>query len=212
MHSRRAVCGAALLSGLAALATATGLTGLAGPAAHAQNAAASPASDELLAAILAAVARRPLNAVPFIERRMSGLASKPLESRGTLTYEPSGRIEKRTTNPIEERVVLTAETIEISGSGGAAPTVIRFATRPELAGYAVALRSVLGGDPKPLRAHFQVRATGTLKKWQLSLLPLDASLKRAIRLVQIGGEDGLVRVIETTELSGETDELTLIVK
>ena len=201
--ARRAFCGWALLC--ATLATC--------PAARAQAPAAAPgpAAGDLLAQVLSAVARQPLVAVPFYERRMSALLNAPLESRGTLTYDAAGNLEKLTTSPIRESLALSADAITLR-SGDAAPQVIRFESRPEMAGYVRGLRAVLAGDHQALRRHFEVRIGGSFNRWELKLAPLDEAMKRAIRQVVVTGEKGMVRVIETTQTGGDLNELTLMRK
>jgi len=199
--SRRALCARVLLG--AALAAV--------PAARAQNQAplSGQAGEDLLAQVLAAVARQPLAAVPFYERRMSAMLAAPLESRGVLTYDAAGNLEKLTTNPIRESLALSADTITMR-SGSAAPQTIRVDARPELAAYVRGLRAVLAGDRAALRRHFDVRIGGSFNRWELRLAPLDDAMKRAVRQIAVSGEKGLVRVIETTQSGGDLNELTLI--
>ena len=95
--------------------------------ARAQNLAplSRPAAAQLLPQVLAAVSRQPFSAVSFVERRLSAMLVMPLESRGTLTRESSGSIEKITTTPIRESVVLTAESMTVRADNGV-PKVVRF--------------------------------------------------------------------------------------
>jgi hypothetical protein len=64
-----------------------GLLACALPPAHAQSQPEAQAgNDERLRRILLAVAARPLDAAPFLERRISPLYASPLELRGTLSF------------------------------------------------------------------------------------------------------------------------------
>ena len=168
-------------------------------------------ADQLLDQVFIAVARQPLAATPFIERRISALSNRPLESGGTLSFEPSGNIEKLTTTPIRESVILSAESISIRGANGVAKTT-RLDAQPELAAYAQGLRAILSGDVKSLRRFFEFKAAGTLNRWEIRLMPVDVGMRRAISQILVSGEKGRVRVIETTETSGDVNELTLIPK
>jgi Outer membrane lipoprotein carrier protein LolA-like len=201
--ARRSLCGWLLSGAVAAVV----------PAARAQTYATLPAqaAEELLARVCAAVARQPLAAVPFYERRMSALLATPLESRGTLAYDTAGNLEKLTTTPIRESLALSSDAITMR-SGDAAPQTIRFEARPEIAGYVRGLRAVLAGDHKALRRHFDARIGGSFNRWELKLSPLDEAVKRAIRQIVVSGEKGLVRVIETSAVGGDVNELTLIQK
>lgn len=170
---------------------------------------ASAQTEDLLTRILAAVAREPLAAMPFFERRLSPMLAKPLESRGTLTYSPNGIFEKVTVAPIREKLIVTAETISVQ-SGDSQPKVIRLETQPALAAYIHGVRAVLAGDAKPLRSFFDAQVSGGFERWELKLLPIDATLKKSVRQVLVRGERGLVRLIETSEVAGDTNELTLV--
>lgn len=185
---------------------------LAGPV-HAQALAPlkGQAAEDLLAQVLPALARQPLVSVPFVERRISALQTMPLESRGTLSYSPGENIEKITTSPIRESVVISADSVSVR-SGNAAPNVIRFDASPNLAAYAGALRAVLAGDGRALRRTFEIRMSGTGNRWEMLLVPLDATLKRGVARIVVAGDKGRLRLIETTETSGDVSELTLIAR
>ena len=181
--------------------------------ARAQNLAplSRPAAAQLLPQVLAAVSRQPFSAVPFVERRLSAMLVMPLESRGTLTRESSRSIEKITTTPIRESVVLTAESMTVRADNGA-PKVVRFDAQPDLAAYANGLRAILAGDAGVMKKYFEVTLAGSLNRWEMKLAPLDAGIGRAIRQIVVRGEKGQVRLIETTETGGDVNEMTLVAK
>ncbi len=77
-------------------------------------AGAQSESDKLLAQVLAAVSAKPLDGTPFFERKISTLFSRPLESRGTMSFKPPGVLEKLTTAPIRERVSVANDTIRFN--------------------------------------------------------------------------------------------------
>ena len=169
------------------------------------------ATGDLLARVLAEVARQPLKAAPFIERRSSALTASPLESRGTLSYEPSGSVEKRTLTPIRERMTVGLDAITIQGAQGAAQT-IRFEAQPAMAAYVHGLRAVLAGDAGPLRQYFDTQLTGSFDHWEIRLKPRDAAVRRGIAQIVVRGERGQVQVVETTETGGDVNELTILLR
>lgn len=175
------------------------------------QAVAPGATGDLLARVLAEVARQPLKAAPFIERRSSALTASPLESRGTLSYEPSGSVEKRTLKPIQERMTVGLDAITIQGAQGAAQT-IRFEAQPAMAAYVHGLRAVLAGDAGPLRQHFDTQLTGSFDHWEIRLKPRDAAVRRGIAQIVVRGERGQVQVVETTETGGDVNELTILLR
>ena len=192
-----------------ATAILLGMLGATPAWAQARNATAD-AGDERLRRVLAAVAAQPLVAAPFIERRISALAANPLESRGTLTFNPAGLIEKQTTSPLRERVTISTDSVTIDGADGKPPTVIRQEAQGALTGYGLGLRALLSGNEKLLLQVFDTRVTGTFENWKVQLLPKDPALKRAIRHIMVSGNGARLRLIETSETGGDTLEMTII--
>jgi hypothetical protein len=193
--------------------TALGLLVSALPPAHAQSQpAAQDHNDERLRRILLAVAARPLDAAPFLERRISPLYASPMELRGTLSYKPPGTIEKRTTSPIREVLTITAETLTIDPGAGAAPTVVRMDTQGQLSAYVQGLRAILNGDDKLLRQVFDVQLSGSFDAWRLQLLPRGVQPRRGIRQIVVSGAGAQLRQIDTTELNGDQIEMAISVR
>jgi len=192
-----------------ASAFALGLCGAMPVSAQARS-ASEEAGDERLRRVLAAVAAQPLTAAPFIERRVSALAATPLESRGTLSFNPAGLIEKQTTSPLRERVTISPETVTIDAGDGKPVTVIKLEAQGALAGYGLGLRALLSGNEKLLRQVFDTRMTGTFENWKVQLLPREPALKRGIRHIMVSGSGARLRLIETSETGGDTIEMTII--
>jgi hypothetical protein len=167
-------------------------------------------SEQLLMQVLSAVSAKPLDATPFFERRMSSLYSRPLESKGTLSYKPPGTLEKLTTSPIRERVTVAADLITIQSGDSAAVKVIKLEGQPNLQAFTKGLRAVMAGEIKPIRQYFDPLMTGSFAQWNLKLVPIDSALKRALKQIIVTGQGAQVRVIETTELGGDVNELTLL--
>ncbi len=172
-------------------------------------AAAQTESDKLLAQVLAAVSAKPLDATPFFERKISALFARPLESKGTLSFKPPGVLEKITTSPIRERVSVANDAITIQ-SGEAAAKIVRLEGQPTLQAFAQGVRAVVAGDIKPIRQYFEPQMTGSFNQWNLRLLPIDSAMKRVLKQIVVTGQGAQVRLIETTEISGDVNELTLL--
>lgn len=172
-------------------------------------AGAQSESDKLLTQVLAAVSSKPIDATPFFERKISALYSRPLESKGTLSFKPSGVLEKLTSSPIRERVSVSNDTITIQ-SGDALAKVVKLEGQPTLQAFAQSVRAIMAGDVKPIRQYFDPHMTGSLNQWTLKLVPIDAAMKRMLKQIIVTGDGAQVKVIETTELSGDINELTLL--
>ena len=197
-HKRRAFVGTVLTLGLASSL----------PMLRYARAASAP-DTQLLATILSSIAATPLRRAPFHAKKTSGLLAEPVESRGTLSFDASGAIEKHTLTPIDERITITELAVRIERAGKPAEE-IRVADNPALAAYARGLRAVLAGDPAPLREHFDVAPAGSLSNWTLELRPKSARLQTAVRSLVVGGSGGLVKNIETTDGAGDVETLTVL--
>ena len=168
------------------------------------------AVDDRLARVLAAVAAQPITAAPFFERRVSSLYATPMESSGTLSFSPSGVIEKLTTRPNRERVVISADSISVDAAAGIPAKVIKIEAQSGLASYGMGLRAILSGNEKQLRQVFDADVSGSFESWKIQLFPREVSLKRGIRQITVSGSKANLRVIETLEASGDTLELTIV--
>lgn len=177
--------------------------------AQAMPATADEAADERLRKVMTAVAGQPLTAAPFVERRTSALFASPLESRGTLTFKPPGVIEKLTTSPQRESMTISAENITLDAGNGAAPQVIKIETQGPLTNYVQGLRAVLSGDEKLLRQVFDTQMTGSFDAWKIQLRPKGPAPRRGIKHIVISGAGAKLRTIETTEINGDVQEMTI---
>lgn len=173
--------------------------------------AAESADGKPLGSILASVAKTPLEKAPFFASKTSGLLSTPIESRGTLSFDPQGRIEKHTLTPIDERVTITDKAVRIEQAGKPADEIL-VADNPALATYAQGLRAVLAGDPAPLREHFDVKVDGDVGKWTIALEPKSLKMQAGVRRIVIAGSNGLIQRIETTDGAGDVETLSVLLK
>ena len=172
--------------------------------------AADGAGGDRLGDILAGVARTPLEKAPFFASKASGLLATPIESRGTLSFDTKGRIEKHTLTPIDERVTITDKAVRIEQPGKPADELL-VADNPALAAYAQGLRAVLAGDPAPLREHFDVEVGGNVGQWTIALQPKRLKMQAAVQRIVITGANGLIQRIETTDGAGDVETLSVLV-
>ncbi len=179
-------------------------------AAQSQPNSADARAQALLQRVLAAVAAQPLVNAAFVERRSSALFAQPLESRGTLNFKPQGVIEKQTTHPIRETVTIAAETVTVDAGNGAPPQVLRLdAQGSHMARHVQGLRAILGGDDKLLAQVFDSRPAGSFDNWKVTLLPKGPLPRRGIRQIVVAGVAGQVQQIETTEINGDVQLMTI---
>ncbi len=172
---------------------------------------AGAAHEGRLRDILSSVARTTLTDAPFVANKVSGLLAAPVESRGTLSVDASGGLDKHTTSPIDERLTITDEVMRIERPGKPVDE-IRLAAEPALASYAQGLRAILGGDTAMLNEHFEVNLAGDTAAWTLTLLPRSARLQTALTRLILTGANGLIQSIETTDPAGDIETLTILLQ
>jgi hypothetical protein len=158
--------------------------------------------------IMYALAAQPAATARFTETRTSALLREPIRSAGTLTHGAGGRLEKHTTTPRDERLVVEGGTVTYTRGDGARHT-LRLADQPGVQALIEGLRGTLAGDLAALRRHYRVELEGNHDAWKLFLLPRDAQMAELVTDVRIAGSRGDVREVEIREASGDRSVLTL---
>jgi Outer membrane lipoprotein carrier protein LolA-like len=169
--------------------------------AHAQG-------DGDLERIMKALAAQPSATARFTESRTSALLREPIRSAGTLAHGPGGRLEKHTTSPRDERLVVEGGTVTYQRADGERRT-LRLADLPGVLAMIEGLRGTLAGDLDALRRHYRVELQGGYEAWKLFLLPRDAQMAELVSDVRIAGSRGDVREVEIREASGDRSVLAL---
>lgn len=143
----------------------------------------------------------------FIEEKQLAALATPLRSTGRLSYTKPSHLEKVTTQPQEESLVVDGGRLVING-GNDPPRVVELAGQPEIGALVDTIRGALSGDLPVLRRLYDVQGSGTLADWHLVLHPRDPALARLVREVRIaGGAD--VRRIDSVAANGDVDSLQI---
>jgi len=170
-------------------------------------AAAQPSSlslDDLMSRLAAAPQRR----ASFAEDKRVAALELPLHSAGTLAYSKPDRLEKITTTPTPERLVVDGTRLTMT-AGDDAPHVFDLAGQPAALALIDTIRGILSGNLALLRRTYDVTQAGNLSAWQLVLQPREPALRRLVREVRIAGAGAEVRSIDTLQANGDADHLTI---
>jgi hypothetical protein len=177
----------------------------AAPAAAANTAARAAAGD--LDTVMSLLAQRRHGKVEFIEQKFLAILDHPVESSGELLYEAPDHLEKRTLLPRAETLVLAGSTLTSERGGHA--RVLDLHRYPQIQPFVESIRATLAGDREALERAFHVEFAGTVRRWSLTLTPLDRQLQHTVRQVQIeGSQDQLLRV-EIRQTDGDRSLMTL---
>ena len=165
------------------------------------------AQADQLDQLMALFAARRHGRASFIEQQFLKLLKRPLESSGELTYEAPNRLEKKTVEPRTETLLVDGDVLTIER--GHRRQVLNLHDYPALAPFIEGVRATLAGDRAALERLFDVSFTGSLSRWTLVLVPLNADVAKSVARIQIDGmQDDLLR-IEILQPDGDRSLMTM---
>jgi hypothetical protein len=138
----------------------------------------------------------------FSETRSIPELDGALPSRGTLSWRAPDRVEKHTTEPVEERLTVEGDTLTLERRG--ARQVLSLDTAPEVRALVEAIRGTLAGDLPRLSTFYDVRFSETGSEWRLALYPRSVRLASAVQSIVITGRGTQIATVETQERGGIT--------
>ncbi len=172
------------------------------------QAGAPKSTVPLLALVMARLAQAPQGRAAFVETKRIAALSTPLQSEGTLLYRKPNYLEKTTTAPMPERLVVDGDRLIIDESGDTAPRVIELSAQPAIATFVDTILGAVTGDLASLQRSYDLSASGSSANWQIMLHPKDPAAARLVQEVRLAGGDQL-RSFETEAPNGDTDTLTI---
>jgi hypothetical protein len=144
----------------------------------------------------------------FIEKKSIAILEKPVESSGELFYTAPDRLEKRTLKPKAESMLLDHGTLTIEQKGK--KHVLQLQSYPEIAAFIDSIRGTLAGDRKALERTYKLDLEGDEQNWTLTLLPLDAKMKKVVERIRISGGRNELRNIEINQADGDSSLMTIV--
>lgn len=141
------------------------------------------------------------------EKRLAALKA-PLRSEGQLVYRRPAHLEKITTAPIEESLMVDGDQLSVL-TKGQPPVLISLAAEPEIRALVDAVRGSLSGDLAALSRSYAVTMTGTLAGWTLTLLPRDAGLAKLVSRIVVAGAGTDLWSVRIEEPNGDVSLMTI---
>ncbi len=139
----------------------------------------------------------------FSETRSIPELDGVLPSRGTLSWRAPDQVEKHTTEPVEERLSVAADTLTLERRG--ARQILSLDAAPEVRAMVEAIRGTLAGDLARLASFYDVRFSEPADgSWRLALFPRSARLASAVQAIIITGRAAQITGVETQERGGIT--------
>lgn len=160
-------------------------------------------AEDALDRVMRALAAVRTSEAAFEEtKEIPGLES-PLPSSGVLRWAAPDRLERHTTAPNEERLVIEGD--RLTYQRGGVRRDLSLDQSPELRPLVESIRSTLAGDLATLRRHYEVAFEGTPDAWTLRLTPRLPRVRAAVRRVTLTGRGAAVLTVAT-----EGNETTLM--
>lgn len=158
--------------------------------------------------IMAQLARAPQRRARFTEDKRLAALSTPLRSEGELTFRKPDHLEKITTAPHYESLVIDGDRLTVKDGPDAEPKVFDVSSRPEIATLIATIRGAVSGDLSLLRRYYDLSGTGTTASWSIVLHPRDPAVAKLVRQVQLVGDSEL-RGLQSVFPNGDSDTLTI---
>ena len=156
---------------------------------------------------MAALAQPAERHATFTEEKTLAALSTPLRSEGRLAYRRPDHLEKITTGPQYESLVVDGDRLVVDDGSGA-PRVVELSGQPEIRTLVDTIRGALSGNLALLRRTYDVTGAGTPANWQITLRPRDPTVARLVKEVHLtGGAD--LRTLESLAPDGDIDTLTI---
>jgi outer membrane lipoprotein-sorting protein len=159
-------------------------------------------------ALMQALAQQQSARAKFVERKFIGFVDQPIESRGELSFTAPDRLEKRTLEPRQESLVLEGETLQVEQAGKRRMTV-SLPSHPEAAAFVESIRGTLAGDLVTLQKYYTLELSGSLERWKLVLVPLQARMQKIVTRIRIEGTASSVRSIGFDQADGDRSEMQI---
>jgi Outer membrane lipoprotein carrier protein LolA-like len=165
------------------------------------------AADNDLDQLMALLAQRTHGHVSFVEEEYLAVLDRPVVASGELLYERPDRLEKRTLAP--RRASLILEKGNLTVESGRRKRVLALRDYPQIAPFIESIRATLAGDRGALEQVFQLSFDGSLARWTLSLVPLDAKLQSVVREIRIEGARDELHTVNILQADGDRSVMTI---
>ena len=146
----------------------------------------------------------------FVERKHLRILNAPLELSGTLSYTAPGHLEKHTTAPKPESLVLDGDTLVVEDKARNRRRVLTLQQYPVVWALVESIRSTLAGDLKSLERFYRVTFDGNEQQWRLTLEPREIPMQRLLNYIRITGSRSALRQIDVVEAEGDRSIMTII--
>ena len=141
----------------------------------------------------------------FTEERAIPELDLPLPSTGTLLWRAPDRLEKRTTSPIDERLLVEGNRLTYERADRGIRREFGLDDQPEMRALVEAVRATLAGDLPGLSRHYEVAFDGDpAGEWRLALTPRSTRVRAAVQRIDLSGRGAQILAVDTEGGGGVT--------
>jgi outer membrane lipoprotein-sorting protein len=156
------------------------------------------------------LAQIPASSTRFVETRHLAILTRPLELKGTLSYERPNRLSKHVEAPYDELMTVHGDSATLVNKTKGEQRVVSLREQPAMAALVESVRSTLAGDLPQLEKHYRVKFSGAREAWTLELVPRAAQVKSYVDTITLAGAGTRVTRIETLETGGDRSVMTIV--
>lgn len=162
-----------------------------------------------LDALMQLMKKTPDPSVSYTEEKTSDFLDMNLISKGSLSLDESGVLEKTVVGSVAtSRMVVTETELQIIRPDKEIKS-ISLQRYPVIKAFLAAFKATLQGDLAELQKYYSVELSGGIKNWHLNLVPSDEILAKAVKSVQIYGSNGKTLKYIIEESRGDTSTLLI---
>jgi len=163
-----------------------------------------------LPALMREMAQVPASRARFVETRHIVLLTRPLELKGSLTYERPHRLSKHVQSPVDELLSVDGDALTVLNKTSGEQRMVSLREQPAAGALVASVRATLAGDLGELERHYEAGLSGARASWSLRLVPRDAQLRRAVESILLAGAGARLQRIEALETSGDRSIMTIL--
>jgi hypothetical protein len=137
----------------------------------------------------------------FREIKTLKLLDAPLETRGTIYFQPPDRFARITREPAETRLVLDGGRMRFQDAAGGSD--FDLSANPVARSFAENMVVLWRGDRAALEAIYTLDFHSEGARWQLALAPRHAPLDKFLRSITLRGDGSVMNEMEVVESDGD---------
>ncbi|SAK47798.1 acyltransferase [Caballeronia fortuita] len=143
----------------------------------------------------------------FTETRYLKIAQEPLESSGELVFAAPDHLEKHTTSPKPENLVVDGDMLTVERNGRKVTIPLR--NYPELGAFIESIRATLAGNRFALENAYRVSIDGKGDDWTMTLVPSDSRMKQKVSSITLAGTGAALSRVEIRQADGDRSLMRL---